>query len=74
MKKILITGANIFDCISIERLLMKKPYAFLVDSVDKLNTTWKKADISKYDAMFNIAGIAHVNPKPEMALLYYKVN
>lgn len=49
---------------SIECWLMKKFNAFLVVSVDKLNTTWKIADISKYDAIFNIAGIALVDPKP----------
>lgn len=64
MKRVLITGANISVGMSIERWLMKKPYAFLVDRVDKLNASWKKADISKYDAMFHVAGIALVDPKP----------
>lgn len=39
-----------------------------------MNDVWKKADFKKYDAVFYVAGIAHVDPKPEMAPLYYKVN
>lgn len=31
-------------------------------------------DFSIYDVVFHVAGIAHVDPKPEMAPLYYKVN
>ena len=74
MKKVLITGANSFVGMNIERWLMKTPEEFSVDTVDTMNDVWKQADFSKYDAVFNVAGIAHVDPKPEMAPLYYKVN
>lgn len=53
---------------------MKSPEDFQVDTVDTMNDAWKQADFSKYDAVFHVAGIAHVDPKPEMAPLYYKVN
>ena len=39
-----------------------------------MNDAWKKADFTQYDVVFHVAGIAHVDPKPEMAPLYYKVN
>ena len=74
MKKVLITGANSFVGMNIERWLMKTPEEFSVDTVDTMNDVWKQADFSQYDAVFNVAGIAHVDPKPEMAPLYYKVN
>lgn len=74
MKKILITGANSFVGTSIERWLMRDPNNYKVDTVDTMNGVWKQADFSKYDAVFHVAGIAHVDPKPEMAPLYYKVN
>ena len=45
-----------------------------MDTVDTMNEAWKKADFTKYDVVFHVAGIAHVNPKLEMAPLYYKVN
>ena len=74
MKKILITGANSYVGTSVEKWLLKTPGEFEVDTVDTMNDAWKKADFTKYDAVFHVAGIAHVDPKPEMAPLYYKVN
>ena len=74
MKKVLITGANSFVGTNIEQWLMKSPEDFQVVTVDTMNDVWKQADFSKYDAVFHVAGIAHVDPKPEMAPLYYKVN
>ena len=74
MKRILITGANSFVGTNIEKWLLKEPEIFSVDTVDTMNEAWKQADYSKYDTVFHVAGIAHVDPKPEMAPLYYKVN
>ena len=74
MKRVLITGANSFVGTNIEKWLMKSPEDFQVDTVDTMNEAWKQADFSKYDVVFHVAGIAHVDPKPEMAPLYYKVN
>lgn len=74
MKKILITGANSFVGTNIEKWLLKEPEKFMVDTVDTMNDVWKQADFTKYDSVFHVAGIAHVDPKPEMAPLYYKVN
>lgn len=74
MKRVLITGANSFVGTNIEKCLMKTPDNFQVDTVDTMNEAWKKADFSDYDVVFHVAGIAHVDPKPEMAPLYYKVN
>ena len=74
MKRVLITGANSFVGTNIEKWLMKTPDDFQVDTVDTMNDVWKQADFTKYDAVFHVAGIAHVDPKPEIAPLYYKVN
>lgn len=41
--------------------------------MDTMHDHWKQAVFSKYDVMFHVAGIANVDPKPEMAPLYYKV-
>lgn len=78
MKRVLITGANSFVGTNVMSWLDKsfdgyeKPFG--VDTVDTMNDAWKQADYTKYDAVFHVAGIAHVDPKPEMAPLYYKVN
>ena len=74
MKNVLITGANSFVGTNIEKWLLKNPSDFTVDTVDTMNDVWKTADFPKYDVVFHVAGIAHVDPKPEMSPLYYKVN
>ena len=74
MKRVLITGANSFVGVNVEKWLLQTPDEFIVETVDTMNEVWKKADFTKYDAVFHVAGIAHVDPKPEMASLYYKVN
>lgn len=74
MKRVLITGANSFVGTNIERWLLKSPELFEVTTVGTMNGEWKKTDFSHYDVVFHVAGIAHVDPKPEMAPLYYKVN
>lgn len=72
--KILITGANSFVGSSVERWLLREPEKYEIDTVDTFGDNWRKADLSLYDAVFHVAGLAHVDPKPEMAPLYYKVN
>ncbi len=74
MKKVLITGANSFVGTSIENWLKKWPSDYYVDTVDTMNNAWTKANFSEYSVVFHVAGIAHVDPKPELAPLYYKVN
>ena len=74
MKRILITGAGSFIGSSVERWLAVYPDRYSVDTIDTINEKWREADFSKYDVVFHVAGIAHVDPKPEMAPLYYKVN
>ena len=74
MKNVLITGAGSFVGSNVANWLLKSPDLFSVDTVDTMNGVWKTADFSKYDVVFHVAGIAHVDPKPEMAPLYYKVN
>lgn len=74
MKRVLITGANSYVGTNIERWLLKTPGEFSVETADTFDNKWKAYDFSKYDVVFHVAGIAHVDPKPEMAPLYYKVN
>lgn len=74
MKRILITGANSFVGTSAAEYLAKWPGQYCVDTVDTVGEQWRRADFSAYDAVFHVAGIAHVNPRPKMAPLYYRVN
>lgn len=74
MNKVLITGANSFVGMNLEKWLLQSQGEFAVDTIDTLNDAWKQTDYSQYDVVFHVAGIAHVDPKPKMAPLYYKVN
>lgn len=74
MKKILITGANSYIGMSVEKWLMKEPSEYQVDTVDMKDSSWKKEDFSGYDVVFHVAGIAHIKEAKENQDLYYKVN
>lgn len=74
MYRVLITGANSYVGTNIEKWLLRTPEVFSVDTADTFDNKWKNYDFSKFDVVFHVAGIAHVDPKPEMAPLYYKVN
>lgn len=74
MKRVLITGAGSYIGTKVEEWLKRSPELFEVDAVDTLNNNWKKADFSKYDVVYNVAGIAHVKAKKSEEPLYYAVN
>lgn len=74
MKNILITGKNSYIGTSLENWLMREPDKYKVDTVDMKDGSWKEKDLSQYDVVFHVAGIAHVSSDPKMEDLYYKVN
>lgn len=75
MKKILITGAGSYVGESVRKyMLSTAPGEFEIDAVGTMNDEWKKVDFAKYDVVYHVAGIAHVNADPKMESLYYKVN
>lgn len=75
MKNILITGVGSYVGESVRKYMLDTTSGeFVIDAVDTMNDAWKKADYTKYDVVFHVAGIAHVNADPKMEPLYYKVN
>ena len=74
MKKVLITGAGSYVGTKVEKWLQQYPEDFQVDAVDTINDNWKKADFSKYDVVYNVAGIAHVKAAKGEGPLYYAIN
>lgn len=74
MKRILITGKNSYIGMSVEDWISKEQDAYQIDTVDMEDDTWRKKDLSVYDVVFHVAGIAHVTTDPKMKELYYKVN
>lgn len=74
MTKILITGAGSYVGESVRRYILSTSSDFEIDAVDTIGDAWKEAELSKYDVVYHVAGIAHVNADPKMEPLYYKVN
>jgi UDP-glucose 4-epimerase len=74
MKKVLITGKNSYVGTNIEDWLKRTPDVFEVDTVDTFRDHWKQADFSKYNVVFHVAGITHVNAKKSMEPLFRQVN
>ena len=74
MKKILITGAGSYIGTSLAGFLAQWPRDYQVDTLDVIGEGWRQADLSGYDAIFHVAGIAHQKETAENAPLYYKVN
>lgn len=74
MWKVLITGAGSYVGESVRRYILASSTDFVIDCVDTFNNNWQKADFSQYDAVYHVAGIAHVNADPKMEPLYYQVN
>ena len=77
MKNVLITGANSYVGDSLKRWLLQYSSEYSVDIVDTISENWIKKDFTKYDVVFNVAGIAHAdvgNVSEETEKLYYSVN
>lgn len=74
MKRVLITGAGSYVGESVKKYILATSTDFEIDSVDTMSDAWKQTDFSKYDVVYHVAGIAHVNADPKMEPLYYKVN
>ena len=41
MKRVLITGANSFVGVNVEKWLLQTPDEFIVETVDTMNEAWK---------------------------------
>ncbi|MCR5573161.1 MAG: NAD-dependent epimerase/dehydratase family protein [Candidatus Saccharibacteria bacterium] len=77
MKRILITGKDSYVGTSVKKYLEQRPKKYKVDELDVKGDEWEKYDFSKYNVVFHVAGIAHVDVKKadeETKKLYYKVN
>lgn len=77
MKKILITGANSYIGMSLERYLAQWPQAYQVETLDMIPENWREKSFAGFDTVYHVAGIAHSDSgaiSPERARLYYRVN
>lgn len=61
MKKILITGAGSYIGTSFEKWVSKWPDKYEVDSIEVKSDGWRKNSFQRYDVVFHVAAIVHVN-------------
>lgn len=66
-KRVLITGGNSYIGNALQLWLQ-------AETISVRDDKWKSKDFSVYDAVINVAGIAHVEAKADMESLYYKIN
>lgn len=74
MKKILITGANSYIGTSFAAYAAQWPEDYQVDTLDMLDPAWREVSFAGCDAVFHVAGIAHIRETEENAAGYYRVN
>ncbi len=76
MKKLLIVGSDSFVGNAVYNwLLQKHAGSYEIDIIDAREGGWRNADFSKYQVVYQVAGIAHVKKEtPEMERLFFDVN
>lgn len=74
MKRVLITGAGSYVGGWVRRRFEREPSRFFVEELDVQDAAWREFDFSEFDAIYHVAGIAHVSTDPSMEDLYYRVN
>lgn len=74
MKRVLITGANSYVGTSVEKWLSAYGKAYEVDVVSLKDVNWKNHSFAGYDAVFHVAGIAHVSADERLREQYFAIN
>jgi len=72
MKQVLITGANSYVGDAVQRHLVAAGHGVTV--LDMIGDGWRTADFSPFDAVFHVAGIAHLKEKKRNKDAYFAVN
>lgn len=74
MTRVMIAGAGSYVGQNVRKYLLATSDHFEIDEVDTLDGNWRQADFGRYDVVFHVAGIAHVNAGRKLKDLYYSVN
>ena len=77
MKSILVTGVNSYIGNAFMDYMKQYSDEYIVEGVSIRNGAWKELDFSRFDSVFDVAGIAHVDTgrvSEEAKQRYYEVN
>lgn len=77
MKKVLITGANSYVGVNVEKWLAQWPDTYHVETIDMIDGNWRNKNFNGYDCIYHVAGIAHSDNgkiSVEKEKLYRSVN
>lgn len=75
MKYILVLGSESYIGSSFQSYLtMHYPEAYQVDAISLKNEDWKAVSFSKYDAVFDCVGMAHLAETAENRAAFFQVN
>ena len=77
MKTVLVTGVNSYIGNAFIEYMKQFPADYSVEGISVRNNAWKTIDFSKYDCIFDVAGIAHADTghvTEDIKQRYYKVN
>lgn len=72
-KRVLIFGEGSYIGESFKAYLTKFDN-YKIESIDARDDSWKRMDFSRYDVVYDVAGIAHIKERKENKHLYYEVN
>ncbi|WP_340025418.1 NAD-dependent epimerase/dehydratase family protein [Paenibacillus sp. FSL K6-1096] len=76
LKKVLVTGLNSYIGTSFIKWVENhyESQSILVETIDMKGEGWREKDLSVYDVVYHVAGIAHIKETTLNASLYFKVN
>ncbi|WP_139892115.1 NAD-dependent epimerase/dehydratase family protein [Bacillus sp. D386] len=74
MINILITGVNSYVGKSFEKWIENYPDKYKISTISLRDEKWRETDLSAYDVILHVAGIAHVSTDPKMEDSYYRIN
>lgn len=72
-KRILVAGEGSYIGQSFVEYL-RQFTNYQINTVKTLDSEWKRISFSKYDVVYDVAGIAHIKETAENEYLYYEVN
>ena len=77
MKTVLVTGVNSYIGNAFIEYMRQFAFDYTVEGISVRNSAWKTLDFSKYDCVFDVAGIAHADTghvSEETKKRYYDIN